>query len=324
MKAWYSSSVLSRLEGQGGIILMHQRWHQDDLAGYLLREYADDGWRVVHMPALIETQEDKDVDYLGRDFGESLVPQLHSTEKLLRLKKTMLHRDWMSMYQGQPHDSEGEEFTKDMILRYEQESIVVRQSMNVYIVVDPADSKNKYSDYTAMAVIGLGSDGNYYILDLVREKLDLNERTKTLLDLHRKWRPLSVSYESYGATADIQHIQYVQNEQNYRFPINKLGNAPGQKLNKIERIRRVIPDMLNGRWYAPDHLVKIGMDGQKYEPIELLIEEEMLPFPNSSKHDDAIDAISRVYDLNLIWPSGMNRVTNGVSNQKDKGKVSPW
>lgn len=320
LKSWYSSSVLSRLEGQGGIILMHQRWHEDDLAGYLMREYADDGWRIAQFPALIENEFDEEIDYLGRKMGSesALVPQLHSYKKMMRLKSTMQTRDWLSMYQGQPRGSEGDEFIDGMLQRYEQSPMQVRQGLNVYILVDPADSMDKFSDFTCMIVIGVGSDGNYYIIDIVREKLTLAQRATKLIELHRKWRPLSVGYESYGATADIQHIQYVQGEQNYRFPINKINNNV-TKLKKVERIRRLIPDLNNGRWFAPDFLEVMGADGKTYHPIEVMIQEEMLPFPNG-KHDDGIDAMSRIYDMPIIWPSTYN-----VMQRSNKDAIiSPW
>ena len=41
-----------------------------------------------------------------------------------------------------------------------------------YILVDPASEKKKDNDYTAMVVIGLGADDNYYILDIVRDRLN--------------------------------------------------------------------------------------------------------------------------------------------------------
>lgn len=317
LKSWYSSSVLTRLEGQGGIILMHQRWHEDDLAGYLLREHADDGWRVVHFPAIIENEEDMMLDYLERPMGAALVPELHSHKKLLRLKQTMLPRDWLSMYQGQPRGSEGDEFSEDMLLRFPEEPFTVRQGLNVYILVDPADSQKDSADYTAMAVIGLGPDGNFYLLDMVRERLDLAGRAQTLIDLHRKWRPLAVGYESYGASADIQHITYVQGQQNYRFPIQKVGNQ--HRLKKEERIRRLIPDFSNGRWYFPDDLKKVNQEGKVYFPLEEMLEEEMIPFP-VGRHDDALDSLSRIYDMTLIWPT-MNMGTNHTQTGPNP---SPW
>lgn len=314
LKSWYSSAVLSRLEGKGKIILMHQRWHEDDLAGWLLKEHADDGWRVVSFPAIIEDEEDRAMDYLGRDYGEALIPELHSTDKLLRLKKNMLKRDWLSMYQQRPAGASGEKFTREMLLQYQTDPMIVRQGLNVYIMVDPADSTGDGNDYTAMVVVGLGADGNFYILDMIRERLDLSGRASALINLHRRWRPIAVGYEKYGAQADISHIKYVQELQNYRFPILEFNN----KLKKNPRIERLIPDMTNGRWYMPDGMVRMTEDGQEYEPMERVIEEEMLPFP-LGKHDDGLDALSRIYDMPIIWPSPQL-----VIPAQSSRIVSPW
>lgn len=319
LRNWYSTAVLSRLEGQGTIILMHQRWHEDDLAGWLIKEqeFGGDKWRLVNMPAIIEDEEDYYSDYLQRDYGEALIPELHSKKKLLRLKSTMLPRDWLSMYQQKPRASQGDEFKEEMILRYKTPPHQAGASCNTYIIVDPADSQSKHADYTAMVVIGLGADGNYYILDMIRERLDLAGRASNLIDLHRRWKPLSVGYESYGAQADIQHIQYLQEQENYRFPIVNVGKT--NKLKKEERIRRLIPDMTAGRWYAPESLEKVTKDGDKYDPIEQMITEEMIPFP-VGKNDDAIDVTSRIYDMSVIWPS-----SNGNSFQKTgENVISPW
>ena len=315
-RSWYSSSVLSRLEGQGLIILMHQRWHEDDLAGQLMKEEGDQ-WRRISFPAIIETEEDKLRDYLNREIGEVLVPELHSREKLLRLKNSMLLRDWQSMYQCSPVGSSGEEFVPSMMQHYEQRPDSIRMGMNVYIIVDPANSNDKYSDNTAMVVIGLGEDGNYYILDIVAEKLDLKQRGEKLFELHRRWRPICTYYESYGMGSDIQHIQYVMESENYRFPIVKLGGTT--KNRKVDGIRRLTPDMMQGRWWSPyaDDMIRLNSENEKYYPMKVLF-DEMVPFPYG-KHDDVLDAISRIYDIQVIWPN-----SNGSRITHKGSKVSPW
>jgi hypothetical protein len=151
---------------------------------------------------------------------------------------------------------------------------------------------------------------------MVRERLDLKGRTDKLFELHRQWRPIGVYYESYGAQSDIQHIQHVQGEQSYRFPIHRVGGVGN--LRKLESIRRLIPDMQQSRWFAPVHYERIDSNNITYKPIEAMIEEEMLPFPDS-KHDDAIDCISRIYDINVIWPS--QKAYKRMSTQQ---KISPW
>lgn len=313
IKDWYSSSVISRLEGQSAIILMHQRWHEDDLVGWLLREYPDENWKVVAMPALIESESDSAMDYLKRDYGEALVPQLHSKEKLLRLKASMLPRDWLSMYQGQPRSIDGDEFSDSSLQIYETHPVNLRGACNVYIIVDPATTKKKSSDYTAMVVIGCGGDGNFYILDVVRDRMDLRERTDTLIHLHRKWQPTLVAYEGYGMSSDIQHIQYEQENQNYRFPIRELTS----RMKKEERIRRLVPDMANGRWYAPQSLIKSDLEGEEYDAIDVL-KGEMTSFP-VGKHDDVLDAIADIYDVDYKFPSSSSAGFHRTGN-----KISPW
>jgi hypothetical protein len=54
---WYSSVAYTRLQPGAAIVLIQTRWHQDDLAGWLLREQAEEGWEVVSFPAIAERDE---------------------------------------------------------------------------------------------------------------------------------------------------------------------------------------------------------------------------------------------------------------------------
>ena len=71
---------------------------------------------------------------------------------------------------------------------------------------------------------------------------------------------------------------------------------------KEERIRRLIPDMQNGRWYFPATLAYIDAEGRKFDLIEEM-KSEMRSFPRA-RHDDILDALARVYesDLFLVFP----------------------
>ncbi|MGE0723257.1 MAG: hypothetical protein AB7O45_02720 [Alphaproteobacteria bacterium] len=172
--------------------------------------------------------------------------------------------------------------------------------LNVYILVDPSSGRKKTSDYTAMWVVGLGADENIYCIDLVYDRLNLGQRTSTLLDLVQKYRPIAVGYEEYGLQADIEHIQMEQNRLNFRFPIMALGG----KLAKVDRIRRMAPKFEQGKVYLPTDLVRFRADGSSYAPIRQFVMEEYQQFP-VAPHDDAFDALSRVLDedLGAIRPS---------------------
>lgn len=192
--------------------------------------------------------------------------------------------------------------------------------LNVYLVVDPASEKKKNSDYTAMCVIGLGRDNNYYLLDVVRDRLNLLERADELFRLHRKWRPFKVGYEKYGMQADIDHVKERMRRDNYHFNIVELGG----QIAKNDRIRRLIPAFSNKRWYLPDHLFKTNYEGRTQDLIEIFINEEYLAFP-VPVHDDLLDCIARIHDEDLLttWPRIEEKSDYG--NGKYQGrKGSAW
>ena len=173
---------------------------------------------------------------------------------------------------------------------------------NRYIIVDPANTKKKKSDYTTMGVIELGQDGNFYLVDGVRDKLSLTERADRLLDLHRKWNTSTakvkgVYYEEYGLQADVEHIEYRQAEENYRFTINRLGGSMG----KTDRILRLQPQFEANRWWFPQHLHYQNYKGENKNLIEEFLTEEFDCFP-VPVHDDFLDMLARNEDIDLIWP----------------------
>jgi len=53
---WFNDDLYTRLEPDAAIILIQTRWHEDDLAGRLLKESEDGGehWDVISLPALSE------------------------------------------------------------------------------------------------------------------------------------------------------------------------------------------------------------------------------------------------------------------------------
>jgi phage terminase large subunit-like protein len=170
--------------------------------------------------------------------------------------------------------------------------------MNRYLLVDPASAKKKDSDFTSMWVIGLGEDLNYYLLDGVRDRLNLTERTTWLSRLHRKWRPLKTGYERYGQQADIEHIQFVQNQENYRFPIIPLGGS----IPKSDRIRKLIPVLEAHRYYLPVQLIFIDYQ-KKSQDLTQIHRQELKDFP-VGMYVDTLDCAARILDpdLGAVFP----------------------
>ncbi len=173
------------------------------------------------------------------------------------------------------------------------------QGMNLYLLVDPAGSKKQGSDYSVFVVIGLAPDGNYYLIDGVRDRLNLTERAATLFRLHLRYFPLAVGYERYGMQADIEHIKAEQERTGYRFAIAELGGA----MPKTDRIRRLIPIFEQGRFYLPSSLLFVDAEGRSRDFVQEFVNEEYSAFPVCG-HDDMLDCVARIVepDLGAVFP----------------------
>lgn len=165
------------------------------------------------------------------------------------------------------------------------------EGLNLYIVVDPASKKKKDSDYTVMWVIGIDGAENYYIVDGIRDRLNLVDRQRALFRLHRKWRPQGVGYEAYGLQADIEHMKYVMGEINYRFSITELGGS----IAKEDRIKGLVPLFDAGRIFLPERLIVNDLEGVAHDLTRIFVEEEYTAFPVCA-HDDMLDALARITD----------------------------
>lgn len=295
---WYKSDFYTRLKPGASILLIMQRWREDDLAGMLLEDAKKGGdqWEVLRLPMEAEAN-----DPMGRAEGEPLWPEWFTDQMRDQAKRDA--RNWMALYQQTPRPESGGEFKKTWLAYYKNKPT---KGLNVYILVDPASEKRKNSDYSAFWVIGLSDDGNTYALDIVRDKLNLTERADTLFRLHRLYKPIKVGYEKYGMQADIEHMKDRMERDNYRFKITELGGS----LKKEDRIRRLIPRFETGRFYLPESLHYTDYQHQVRDLVHDFIEDEYAPFP-VGRHDDMLDCLARLEDkeLGTVMPAIKKRPT---------------
>ena len=164
------------------------------------------------------------------------------------------------------------------------------EHLNRYILVDPAAGRGNQGDYTVILVLGLGPDNNRYVVDGVRDRLNLAARADALFRLHRLYQPIAVGYEQYGIQADIEYIQAEQERRNYRFAITPLGGS----MPKRERILALGPYYEQGRVYLPARRPFHTASGDS-EDLTRLFVEEYLEFP-VGRHDDMLDCLARILD----------------------------
>jgi len=131
--------------------------------------------------------------------------------------------------------------------------------MNVYILVDPSMGRNKTSDRTAMAVVGIDSNENKYLLDGYCHRMPLSERWTRLRDLHKRWSKMpgvqliEVGIERYGMQSDIEYFQERQRIERYFFGMKEL-NWTGERSggeSKKARVGRLEPMFRDGSFLVP-------------------------------------------------------------------------
>lgn len=292
---WFDQTFSTRLNDKknGCIIVIMQRLHENDLSGHLL---AKGGWEHLCLPMIAEKEETLKKGSIThvRYPGQFLHPERIGNEEVEDIKREIGAYAFSGQFQQKPSPTGGGEFRKEWVQYYDS---ISSSGMNHYIFVDPANSKNKNSDYTAIVVLGAGKDRNLYVVDLIRDRLNVREREDIIFNLHEKYRPKMVAYEKYGMQTDIDWIQKSMEDRNYRFPIQEVGG----KLSKEDRIRRLIPYFYDKRIFFPKVLYKADHTSNVIDVVDTFMQQEYLTFP-VGLHDDLLDALSRLCDVSIQYP----------------------
>lgn len=222
----------------------------------------------------------------GKIDGE---PVLLSKELLAIKRRDMGPYTYSCQMLQDPFSDKSMSFKEEWTKYYE--TLGDTSKWNKYLIIDPANSKKKTSDYTVMEVHGLAPDGNYYLLDAIRDRLNLTQRAAKVFELHRKHKPIGVGYERYGMQSDVEHVKYEMELQNYRFNITELGGS----MAKEDRIKQLIPIYEQGRFYMPRRLTYVDYEGRACDYVQIFLANEYLAFP-VCVHDDMLDCRARILD----------------------------
>jgi predicted phage terminase large subunit-like protein len=189
--SWFSGVILTRALANGsGIVVMHTRWHEDDLVGRLLREQPG-RWRVLNYR--LEAEED---DILGRALGEPLDPAIMGPDQIADMHRTMIPRDVSALYQQRPVPAGGAMIQAEWLgVRYDMAPEAVRLTCDrVVMGVDLAFTGRETSDYCVAVVLGVRG-AQRYVLDVVRQRLSYPAQRAMVAEVARRWRPEAVVVE---------------------------------------------------------------------------------------------------------------------------------
>lgn len=223
---WFNSVVMTRTHSRSAIVVVHTRWHTDDLIGRLCdpdhperyKEYAGiaDKWTYINLPAVVEdpklaadlglTLEVPTNPYVIKQFGTKPMSALWPDRKGLEFlaeAKNMDARTFNALYMGKPTADDGEFFKAEHIVEYEPHELP--ENLTKYGASDHAVSTKANRDYTVLGCVGIDEDDNVWILpDLVWERMQTDKTVEQLLmqfKLHRPnlwWMESELISKSFG------------------------------------------------------------------------------------------------------------------------------
>jgi predicted phage terminase large subunit-like protein len=170
---YFISTLYTRKEKNGGMVVIMQRWHEDDLVGRLRRlkdpnsEDYREGFppvKFINLPAIAETN-----DVMGRNEGDALWPAFKDENELDTDKIAMGDYFFNSQYQQRPTAPEGNIFKRHWF------RVVPSFPLDYKIQYwDTADKEGEDNDYWSCCTMGVGKFG-ILTLDMYRKKMSAEE-----------------------------------------------------------------------------------------------------------------------------------------------------
>lgn len=177
------------------IVIIMQRLHEDDMAGFVLAGGMDEEFYHLNLPAvkdfaLVKTPEGR----VGLE-GIPLWPYKHTIEELESMMRAD-HQVFMAQYMQNPAPDEGTYFKKEWFEKGrfklgEQPSNLVTYGAGDYAVSDTKDA-----DYTEQAIAGFDEKDDLWFLDWNSGKDTLDKSIDKMMVMVSDWDPMLWAMES--------------------------------------------------------------------------------------------------------------------------------
>lgn len=261
-KVWQSlmDDAMTRLSPGGSVIILHTRWHLDDLIGRIITKPTL-GFEYRNLPAIKED-------------GTPLWAERWSLKELEPLKEE--EYKWASLYMGQPVPR------GHTLFREPKYYDTLPDNLRYTVGYDLSYTAKTRADYSVAIV--LGYDGtNVYVVDVIRRQCDATTFSNVLSDLRFKY-PFPTPFLSYISGVEQGTVGLLNTR-----GLN-LSFLPA-KTDKFERAQAISAAWNAGRILLPNRENFIGCKSW-IEPFLL----ELLHFTGvNDKKDDQVDALAGAY-----------------------------
>lgn len=203
--SWFFSVAYSRGSKKTPILVIHTRWHQDDLIGRLCdpdhpnRRKKDTDtardWKYVNIPGVIT--DARLAGALGLTLSvptEPSVIQAFGAQPMSALwpeNKDLAHyaqwrlaepRTFSALVMGQPNADDGDYFRAEWLHEYEQAEMPPLSTMEIYGASDHAVGVKQNNDYTVLGCVGVDQNHDIWVLpDLVWSRMETDRTVNEII-----------------------------------------------------------------------------------------------------------------------------------------------
>lgn len=287
-KDWYETDLTTRMKPNAWQVIIQTRWHEDDLAGWILPDdwdgesgWIDCGdkgdWYVICLPA-----EARENDPLGREPGEWLWPNWFTPDWWEKTKASKTPRVWGSLYQQTPTPDEGTYFKREWFWRYDKAPEVRKYITADFAVTDEAEADDP--DYTEIGVHGTVKEDTddgpitklYLGLDGWTGRKDPTKWVHEYFNLVKRHKPMCEFAEVGVIRRATEGLLKQQRRQR-------------QAHGRIEWLPHIGDKVANAR--ALQGLAEMGQVGLPNNAYGDYLLEQLIKFP-AGKYDDAVDMMA--------------------------------
>lgn len=295
-------SVQSRIHPHGKLIVIQTRWVENDVIGYIEKNWSEYVWKSINLPCECEDAEN---DPLGREVGDSLMgPHLgdidipdrirNDNEWLKSKKRLVLAGDgehvWNALYQGHPSAQNGNLFKSDWWQYYRRSDIPFESFEYACLSVDATFKKTETSDMVAIELWCI-KHGGAYLYKLVNKRMGFVETLDYLRRLCKEYPTIDelIVEDKANGSAIIDSLRYSEGIPPI-VAVNPLGG-------KYSRAQAVSPFVSTRMAYLPTDITPAEEADIEWDGKETLrgcdkfvLQHSRFPF---AKHDDMVDSASQ-------------------------------
>ena len=284
---WFKTIIEQRIEPHTRLVILHTRWHSEDLQGYLHEHYPNE-YSFLEFPAI-------------NDKGEPLWPERYSLAEYDKKRQAMGERQFQAIYQQQPLDLTSDFFhTHNLIFEdnFDDHPIAKVRSWDI---ASSDDTLGDQRDYTAGVRMVKTPNDEYWIFDFVHGQFgnDVKHIIKDTAKLDGPSYKILLEPGTKGGAGGLLYNEYKSALTGYN---TKQSEPIGTKADRATPFANLVYDG------------KVHVCINNNEKRELFL-SQLQSFPNG-KHDDIVDACA--YGILELQQYGGNNIRTASKRKRKR------